>query len=91
MNHEDQHLCSGEGLVIGSNASPHIRTCWCRRGYEGDGFFCEGIVTVIFPENLSVYFKRGIKPASETSGEVVVVVVFSTARPAQKMGKELHY
>lgn len=91
MNHEDQHLCSGEGLVIGSNASPHIRTCWCRRGYEGDGFFCEGIVTVIFPENLSVYFKRGIKPASETSGEVVVVVVFFTARPAQKMGKELHY
>ena len=54
LNHEDQHLCSGEGLVIGSNASPHIRTCWCRRGYEGDGFFCEGIVMVIFPENLSV-------------------------------------
>ncbi|CAH3036958.1 unnamed protein product [Porites lobata] len=43
LNHEDQHLCSGEGLVIGSYASPHIRTCWCRRGYEGDGFFCEDV------------------------------------------------
>ena len=30
--------------------SPHIRTCYCVTDYEADGFFCEGMVMVIFHE-----------------------------------------